>query len=143
MPDVHTSLVIAAPPERVWAVFTDFAAWPQWNSVFSRLRVEPRVGSTIRFRIKIEATPTLAFAARVVRCDEGRAFAWRGGAPLMPSLAWGEHWFEMEPTEGGTRFSHGERFGGLLALVMRGAVHARVTRTYDGFNRALKARVEV
>lgn len=142
MTDVLTSITIAAPPGRVWAVLTDFAAYPQWNQVISKVRAEPREGATIRFRIKLEATPTLRFAARLVRYQPGRELAWRGGAPLVPALAWGEHYFRLTPTEGGTRLTHGENFGGLLGLLLRGQAHARVTRTYEGFNRALKARAE-
>jgi hypothetical protein len=142
MTSVRTSLTIAAPPERVWAVLTDFAAYPQWNAIVSRVRAEPREGGKIRFRIKIEGAPTLAFAARVVRWEPGRELAWRGGAPVVPALAWGEHWFRLTPAGDGTEFSHGEDFGGLLALLVRGPAHARVTRTYDAFNRALKARAE-
>jgi hypothetical protein len=142
MTSVRTSLVVAAPPDRVWAVLTDFAAYPQWNAILSRVRAELREGGAIRFRIKIEATPELAFAARIVRCAPGRELAWRGGAPLVPALAWGEHYFRLEPAGDGTVLTHGEDFGGLLALVVRGPVHARVTRTYEAFNRALKARAE-
>lgn len=142
MTSVRTSLTIAAPPDRVWAVLTDFAAYPQWNSVISRVRADLREGGTIKFRIKIEKSPTLAFDARILRCVPGRELAWRGGAPLVPALAWGEHWFRIAPAGEGSELTHGEEFGGLLALVIRGAVHGRVTRTYEGFNRALKARAE-
>ena len=142
MTDVLTSLTIAAPPERVWDVLTNFAAYPEWNSVISKARAELREGGKLRFRIKIEATPEIGFSARIVRCEPGRELAWRGGAPLLPALAWGEHYFRLSPCEGGTLLTHGERFGGLLALLLRGPAHARVTRTYDGFNRALKARAE-
>lgn len=142
MANVRTITTIAAPPERVWAVLTDFAAYPQWNAVISKMRAELREGAAIRFRIKIEATPEIGFAARIVRCTPGRELAWRGGAPLLPALAWGEHYFQLAPGGPGTQFTHGENFGGLLGLVMRGSVHARVTRTYEGFNAALKARAE-
>jgi hypothetical protein len=142
MSDVRTILTIDAPPERVWAVLTDFAAYPQWNAVISRVRAELREGAKIRFRIKFEATPEFGVAARLIRCTPGRELAWRGGAPLLPALAWGEHYFRLAPAGDGTQLIHGETFGGLLGLLMRGALHARVTRTYDGFNQALKARAE-
>lgn len=142
MGNVQTIITIAAPPERVWAVLTDFDAYPQWNSVISKVRTELRVGAAIRFRIKIEASPELGFTAKILRCAPGRELAWRGGAPLVPALAWGEHYFRLTPAGTGTQLTHGEDFGGLLKLVMRGAVRARVTRTYDGLNRALKARAE-
>ena len=142
MTDVLTSLTIAAPPGRVWDVLTDFAAYPEWNTVISKARAELHEGGKLRFRIKIEAAPELGFRARIVRCEPGRELAWRGGAPLVPGLAWGEHYFRLSPHESGTLLTHGERFGGLLGLLLRGQAHARVTRTYEGFNRALKARAE-
>lgn len=142
MTDVLTSLTIAAPPERVWNVLTDFAAYPSWTRIISRGRAELREGATFRFRIKLEATPELRFVARIVRCRPGREFAWRGGAPLIPALAWGEHSFRLEPHGDGTLLTHGEQFGGLLGLLVRGKGHARVTRTYEAFNRDLKARAE-
>ena len=63
MSEVRTSITIAAAPERVWAVLTDFAAYPQWNTVISRVRAELREGGAIRFKIKIEGSPELGFAA--------------------------------------------------------------------------------
>jgi len=142
MSHVRTIVTIAAPPARVWAVLTDFAAYPRWNPVISRVRTELRVGAGIRFRIKIEGTPEIGLAARIVRCDPGRELAWRGGAPLVPALAWGEHYFRLAPAGDGTEFTHGEEFGGLLGLVVRGAAHRRVTHSYERFNHALKARAE-
>lgn len=142
MSNVRTAITIAAPPERVWAVLTDFAAYPQWNAIISRVRADPREGGSFKFRIRMEASPELAFAAKIVRFAPGRELAWRGGAPLVPALAWGEHWFRLAPKDGGTELTHGEEFGGLLALVMRGGVYERVKRTYENFNRALKVRAE-
>lgn len=142
MSNVRTSIRIAAPPERVWEILTDFADYPRWNSVISRVRADLRRDGAITFRIKIEATPELRFAAKIVRFTPGRELAWRGGAPVVPALAWGEHYFQVSPVEGGSELVHGEDFGGLLGLLLRGKNHARVTRTYDGFNQALKARAE-
>ena len=142
MSNVRTSIRIAAPPERVWQVLTDFAAYPEWNSVISRVRADLRMDGAMKFRIKIEATPELRFAAKIVRFTPGRALAWRGGAPIVPALAWGQHYFEISPVDGGSELVHGEDFGGLLGLIMRGKNRDRVTRTYENFNMALKDRAE-
>lgn len=142
MSSIRTNLTIAAPPERVWAVLTDFAAYPQWNTIISRVRADVHEGAAIRFRMKIEGTPELGFTARIIRCAPGRELAWRGGAPLLPSVAWGEHYFRLAPAGEGTELAHGEDFGGLLGFAVRGPVHRQITRTYDAFNRALKTRAE-
>lgn len=142
MTAVRTSLMIAAPPERVWAVLTDFAAYAQWNAIITRIRADLHEGATVRFRIKVEASPELGFTARITRFIPGRELAWRGGVPLVPSLAWGEHYFRIAPTADGCELTHGEDFGGLLDLAVRGKVHARMVRTYSAFNYALKTRAE-
>jgi hypothetical protein len=142
MTSVKTTLQIAASPERVWRVLTDFDAYPAWNNVVLDMRAEAREGAAVRFKIKIEGTPALPIAARVKRCVPGREFSWGGGAPLVPSLAWAEHYFRLEPSGDGTLLTHGEDFGGLFGLAMRGAVFERVTRTYEGLNRAIRDRAE-
>ena len=142
MPDVLTKISIAAPPSRVWSVLTDFDAYPQWNRVIPQMRGDLRAGGKVSFRIVIEKTPTLRFTATLVRCVPERELAWRGGAPIVPSLAWGEHYFRLEPEGDGTLLTHGERFGGLLALIMMGPAHGRTTRTYDALNASLKSRAE-
>lgn len=142
MTAVRTSLTIAASPERVWSVLTDFAAYPAWTSIISNVRTDLREGASFRFRIQIEAAPALAFSAKIVRCAPGRELSWRGGVPLVPALAHGHHYFRLAPVGDATEITHGEDFGGLLDLAVRGSVHARITRTYDAFNHALRARVE-
>jgi hypothetical protein len=106
------------------------------------VRADLRVGGSMRFRVRVEDAPALGFAARFVRCDRDRELRWRGGAPLLPALAWGEHYFQLTATDAGTLLTHGEVFGGALALVVRGSTHARVTRTYERFNQSLRARAE-
>jgi hypothetical protein len=142
MTSVRTSITIAAPPERVWSVLTDLDAYPQWTTIISHAKADMREGGKIRFRIQIEQSPQLRFVADIVRCDPARELAWKGGAPLVPAIAWGRHWFRLAPVAEGTEFTHGEEFGGLLALMIRGKNHDRVTRTYNEFNRQLKARAE-
>lgn len=142
MPDIVTKLSIAAPPSRVWSVLTDFDAYPTWNRVIPRMRGDLREGATVRLEIRIEKTPPLRFVAKLVRCVPERELAWRGGAPIVPRLAWGEHYFRLDPEGDGTLLTHGERFGGLLALIMSGPVYARTTRTYDALNAQIKARAE-
>jgi uncharacterized protein YndB with AHSA1/START domain len=48
MSAITTDILIKAPPERVWAVLMDFAAYPAWNP----------------FIISIEGAPLAALKAR-------------------------------------------------------------------------------
>jgi hypothetical protein len=43
--NISTTIEIAATPEHVWAVRTDFASYPAWNPVFCEASGELAVGN--------------------------------------------------------------------------------------------------
>jgi uncharacterized protein YndB with AHSA1/START domain len=92
---------LAAPPERVWAAFTDatqYAAWiwpPDWQT---ECEIDARVGG--KFRV---ASPTMALGVTgtYVTVDPytDLALTWQwGGAPELSHVS-----FTFEPTATGTR----------------------------------------
>ena len=50
MTDISAIAQIAAPPQRVWAVLTDLASYPQWNPLFREASGQPTAGSTITLK---------------------------------------------------------------------------------------------
>ena len=50
MRELHTEIEIAAPPERVWAVLTDFGSYPEWNPFIRQISGHPAVGSHLDVR---------------------------------------------------------------------------------------------
>ena len=55
---IETRQAIAAPPERVWAVFTDAAAWPTWSEVVQEVSAVPErwePGERLAFRLRFGA----------------------------------------------------------------------------------------
>jgi hypothetical protein len=137
---LHTELFIDAPPERVWSVLTDFASYPAWNPLLLEARGEAREGA--RLRVKA-ATPggsgkRLGFTATVVRVEPARRLVWKGG---VPGVLHGEHSFELTPEGAGTRFVQGERFTGLLSLLLSAGLKEKMERGYAGMNEALARRV--
>ena len=101
MPGLQHSVVIAAPPERVWAVLVDVERWPERiptvDSV-ERLDAGPlAVGSRTRLR-----QPRLSPAVwTVTELTEGSSYTWESKSPGVTVTA--AH--EVEPHPDGSRLT--------------------------------------
>ncbi|WP_062344456.1 SRPBCC family protein [Herbidospora yilanensis] len=134
----ESTVVIDAPPSRVWEVFSDVARWPEWTPTVDTLDLlDPgplRVGSRARLR-----QPRLPVAVwRVTDFADGRGFTWvSGGSGLRTA---GIH--EVEAVPGGTRaLLVIEQTGPLAPLVH--LLAGRLTRRYlELEGQGLKARSE-
>jgi hypothetical protein len=141
MRDISTSIDIAAPPETVWTVLTDFDQYPAWNP-FMRVVGRPNEGA----RLVVDLTPPgkreFQFRPTLTRVDRPRELRWLGHL-LVPGLYDGEHRFELEATaDGGTRLTHAESFGGVLAGVVNRFVGSATEQGFHEMNAALKTRAE-
>ena len=141
--DVEAETVIAAPPEQVWRVLTDTAAYPDWNPVIVRLSGELRPGATIEFVNRGQNGQTMPFRPRVLNAEAGRELRWLGHLGVA-GLFDGEHYFVLTPLPGGrTRLQHGEQFRGVLVPFVRGWLSRTIAPNYARLNAALKARAEL
>lgn len=126
--DVAVSVDIAASPTRVWALLTDGAAVPSWNSTVSKLAGTIAAGE--RLAIEVPAAPGRTFRPRVVELEADRRMVWADGfAPMFK----GVRTFELEPlADGGTRFTMRERLGGVMLPMIKRALpdFAPVFATY-------------
>lgn len=141
MRELTTSIDIDAPPETVWTVLTDFTQYPAWNP-FVRVVGRPNEGA----RLVVDLTPPgergFRFRPTVTRVDRPRELRWLGHL-LVPGLYDGEHRFVLDATaDGGTRLTHAESFGGVLAGVVNRFVGAATEQGFHEMNAALKARAE-
>jgi hypothetical protein len=136
---VTTSLEIAAPPEAVWAVLTDFDAYPAWNPFWVRVTGEVSVGARLHVGVRPPLGLPLRFTPRIVRCDPPRELQLRGQLGWR-WLAHGEHRFEIVPHGRGVRFVHSEEFGGVLPRLLHRILVAQTRRGFDAMNRALATR---
>jgi uncharacterized membrane protein len=98
MPRHETSVQIAAPVEKVWAITYAIEAWPSWSPTMTSVARSDsgplRPGSSARVR-----QPKLRPATWVVDVvDENRNFTWHTGGPGYQISA--VHL--LEPTDGGT-----------------------------------------
>lgn len=103
---------IDAPPEKVWAVLTDLAAWPQWNTTVPK--VEGTIAPGNKVTVYTTASPGRAFPVKVSELQAPRSMVWTGGMPL--GLFVGRRTYSLAGTAPGkTNFAMTETFTGLLA----------------------------
>lgn len=142
MTSVHTSIEIDAPPQRVWTVLTDFAAFPSWNPFIREISGEIRPGSRLSALIAPPGKSAMRFKPTVLVAEEARELRWLGHLFVRGVLD-GEHWFRLTPqAEGGTLFEQGEEFSGLLARMLGRSLTEPTARGFEAMNGALKAAAE-
>ena len=76
----EASSMIASSPETVWAVLTDGAAWPFWDSGVNGVDGRVRPGSKVT--IRSQAAPGRAFPVKVTDFDPPARLRFTGGMPL-------------------------------------------------------------
>jgi hypothetical protein len=138
MREIDTEIIIDAPPERVWKVLTDFAAYSEWNPFIKKARGELAVGKKLNLQLAL-GKRTVPIKPELIRVEPNRALVWRGSLPI-PGLFKGEHSFELSPQGASqTRLRHSERFNGLLVRVL-GKVLDETKRNFEQMNVALDRR---
>jgi hypothetical protein len=141
MRELRREIEIEAPPERVWSVVSDFAAYPEWNPFIRRISGELREGARLEVRIEPPGGRATTFKPTVRAVQANRELRWLGRL-LVRGIFDGEHSLRVEPLDGGrSRFIQSERFSGLLVGLVKGAL-AKTEAGFEQMNNALKARVE-
>jgi hypothetical protein len=140
---LHTEIQIAASPEAVWQVLTDFAAFPQWNPLILEARGKPEEGRRITITLRAGEGRPFRVRPRLVRVIPHRELRWLGRVGL-PGVFDGEHVFRIEPGADGTgvRFIHMEHFRGMLVHLLWRKLDSETRAGFEAMNQALKARVE-
>ncbi|CAM4276317.1 Polyketide cyclase / dehydrase and lipid transport [Mycobacterium basiliense] len=133
------SVEIDAPPETVWAVFSDVERWPEWTaSVTSLVGLDgPALASGKRFEIKQPRMAKLVWT--VTEIDPGVSWTWEQRSP--GALARARH--DVIPQPGGRTLVRQrlDQRGILGALV--GRLMANMTKRYlDLEANGLKDRAE-
>ena len=117
-------ITIVAPIERVWAVYTDVARWPEWTeSVAAAEVLTPgplALGSNVR--IKQPRLPRVTWT--VTELDPGRRWVWSNDSPGAHTRAGHEL---TSADDGGTRAR--------LWIDQHGAIGAAVGRLARGLTR--------
>ena len=109
--------LIQAPASRVWALLTDAARFPSWNSTVSRLEGQIRAGE--RLAIQVPMAPKRTFRPRVTTFEAPRQMVWSEGNLMFR----GVRTFSLAPAaDGGTEFEMSEVLSGLMLPMIRGSL---------------------
>lgn len=107
--EVRVGVHIEAPPSAVWAVLTDAAAYPEWNSTVTQLDGTIAEGETIALRSTVD--PDRTFELTVSGIEEERGMVWADGGRTFR----GERTFTLREREDGTtEFTMREVFTGSM-----------------------------
>ena len=140
MKTISTTIDIAAEPERVWAVLTDFEKHPEWNPFIRSISGPLEVGGRLSVHICPPGQKGMTFRPKVLAAEPARELRWKGTV-IIPGIFDGEHVFRLEPHNGGTRLHHGETFSGLIPALMSPASLAPIEAGFRSMNEALARRV--
>ncbi|MFC9437196.1 SRPBCC family protein [Nocardia sp. NPDC057030] len=138
---IDTRIDVAVPPERVWAVLIDFAAYPEWNPFFVAVDGVAEPGAELSLHTKFSArrAPRI-FSVTVYVVEAPRTLLWGGGFAI-PRLADGRHGFDLSPDGDGTDVRHHEQLSGLI-IPFAGKQLTDLEQRYRELNQALKERAE-
>lgn len=139
---LEMALDIAAPAPRVWAILTDFAAYPQWNPFLLSVEGRLRRGARLVARVAPPGQPAILVHLRLKRVRPPQELCWRGHV-LAPGLLDGEQAFAITPLDDQhCRFHHVERLSGVLAPMLTAGVQLTTQAGVEAMGHALKARAE-
>jgi hypothetical protein len=135
---VTVSIDIDAPPEAVWAMLADPAAYPQWNPLFPKASGNLTAGRrlTLTSRPSVGRGMTIRPKVRLARPDA--ELRW---ALSLPGIIGGEHSFTLTPAGHGTHLVQSETFRGLLVRFSKTIAAAEAD--YAALNQAIKQRAEL
>src|SRR5258708_7432358 len=138
MKSFATSVTIRARPEAVWALLTDAAGYPQWNSTVAK--IDGRIAPGEKVTGHAKTTPGRAFPLRVTEFAPPHRMVWSGGMPL--GLFTGRRSYTLTPTKKGeVEFAMREEFSGLLAPLITRSI-PDLQPAFDTFAADLKRRTE-
>jgi len=138
---IETNIEINAPAVRVWALLTDFARMPSWNPFIKSISGNLAQGDRLSVYIAPPGRSGMRFKPTVLTVLPERELRWLGHL-LIPGIFDGEHYFLLEPIgDGKTRLTQGEKFSGLLVVLLSGTLSA-TEAGFKAMNAALKREAE-
>lgn len=139
MQTIEHTIDIDAPPDAVWQVLTDVAAYVEWNPFMTINPPPTAVGDRLTVVIR-PGRRKMTFRPTVTTFEPGSQISWIGRF-LIRGLVDGAHTLAVERLpDGTTRFRQREDFRGVLVPLL-GSMLRRTNEGFAAMNTALSARV--
>ena len=137
--NISTTIDIAATPERVWAVLTDFASYPAWNPVFCEASGELAVGSQLTFKtIQPRNDRTMTVKVKVVAVRPAAELQWESRVLGVSSS---KRSFILSPDGHRTQLRQNGSYEGLFTSFPAKTI-SRIRANFDAINEAVKEQAE-
>ena len=134
---IITSITINADITTVWNTFTQFEAYPNWNSFIKSVKGKVETGETLHVEID-----GMKFKPKVLVFEREKELSWLGKL-WFSGVFDGRHSFRFkENPEGTTEFMHEEHFRGILVPMMKKNLRTKITDGFKHWNKTLKEKVE-
>lgn len=140
---LSSEITIAASPQRIWEIITDFAAYGCWNQAIPSASGEATAGSVLRVVIQWPGLKRSNYELEVLAANPARELRWLGHFAIT-GLMDGDHRFLIESAGmDGTRVTQTEDFSGALIPLFAPWLRNNVLSGFDQMNLALKTRAEL
>jgi len=114
------AIEIAAPPEVVWNVLTEFHRWPEWNPQVKSMSFDGPLAPGSEFRWKAGPGTIVSTLEQV---EPPRRVSWLGRTMSIRAV----HEWRLEPRDSGTDVETEETYSGLLSRLF----HRQLQKTLD------------
>ncbi len=139
MKEYVTTAMIAASPERVWAVLTDGASYRGWNPEIVGIDGTFAAGARVTAYVRLGDGAVRRVPQRVTAFEPPMRMEWTGGLPF--GLFVGRRTFTVTPSADGAEFRMRLQMSGPLLSMILKSVGDRQPEI-DTFSEALRRRVE-
>jgi hypothetical protein len=142
MHELHEDIEIAASPQQIWDVLTDFSAYGRWNPFIRQVYGDLHEGTYLEVSVRPPGARRARLRPRVLVADAPHELCWRAHL-LIPEVLEVEQRFLLGPASNGeVHFEQNLRVSGLMTPLLRSRVDRNVCRGIREMNAALKGRVE-
>jgi len=139
--EIRTETEIAASPEKVWEILSDFGAYSEWNPLTIGVRGILEEGETVKLKVSLKGK-TMKRLHKISRVDPGSAICWRIISPL-PWLIRGERCQTIEAQENGhVVYRNCEGVEGLVGPLVSFFYGSAIRSALEALGQALKQRAE-